>query len=73
MTIRVGYDLIGDFITSDILSDYSLCCKWCQSYPGCNAYTWGLPTAPGQLPYNCWLKNVVPNVVQSEGLLSAYY
>jgi hypothetical protein len=73
MTVRVGYDLTGDFITSDILSDYSLCCLWCQNYTGCNAYTWGLPTAPGRLPNNCWLKHVVPDPIQSEGLLSAYY
>ena len=73
MTIRVGYDMPGDFLTTDILSDYSLCCKWCQSYSGCNAFTWGLPTAPGRLPYNCWLINVATDPVQTAGILSAYY
>jgi hypothetical protein len=72
MTVLIGYDLGGSDITNQVLANYTLCCEWCQSYNGCIAFTWGIPSTAWYSSH-CFLKYAIPSASNNINLTSAHY
>jgi len=68
----VKADLPGYDLSSQYTSNFSMCCSWCQSYLGCQAFTWvSAPSMYYGMCYLKWSSGGGPNPFTSH--ISAYY
>ena len=72
MTILVEFDLYRNDIISNQTANYTFCCNWCQSYPGCVAYAWIVPTPLTGMSF-CYLKNGISTATAAGNHVSAHF